>query len=97
MPRRKPPPKRKAEENAPPKFRDFSGALLDVRACASFLGCSERTVRSWVRRGLLPYRQTRKQTRVMFVRAELERFVEQLPGVSMRDALANHRARHGEF
>lgn len=66
--------------------------LLDVRQAAAFLGVGQNAVRHWVERRHVPFR--RIGGRVFFVRAELLRFLETAPGVSLDEAL-NARASKG--
>jgi hypothetical protein len=44
-----------------------------------------------VARGLVPYRKL--GSRVVFRRSELEQWIENLPGVSLKDAELNRKAR----
>ena len=69
----------------------INGALLDVATAAEWLGCSQRSLRARVARGLVPARWL--NNRVVFVRRELEQFVEDLPGVSLDEARDNARRR----
>ena len=61
--------------------RTINGALLDVRAAAAFLGVTEKTLRARVARHQVPFRVW--GGRVVFVRAELDKFLDQLPGCSL--------------
>lgn len=71
--------------------RVLNGALLGVPEAAVFLGSSERSLRWHVARGLVPYRKL--GARIVFRRAELESFVEALPGVTLKDARHNAQRR----
>jgi len=63
--------------------RTINGALLDVRAAAAFLGVTEKMLRARVARHQVPFRVW--GGRVVFVRAELDRFLDQLPGCSLNE------------
>jgi hypothetical protein len=86
------PPRKRAGVATGPRRLD--GAVLDVATMARELGDSEKGIRAKVARGLLPYR--RLGVRVIFVRAEVQDFLRQLPGVSVNEALANVVARRPE-
>lgn len=68
--------------------------LLYVADAARLLACSEKAVRAKVARQILPHR--RLGGRVFFLRAELEQFLHDLPGVSAGEAKANLALRSGE-
>jgi excisionase family DNA binding protein len=82
--RKPPPPKQRGKCTGK---RRFNGTALDVQEAACFIGTTEKTIRSWVKRSLIPYHRAGK--RILFVRAEVENFLTNLPGCSMKDALAN--------
>lgn len=86
------PPKRQPGWGKGP--RRLSGALLDVRTVAEFLGESELSVRSQINRGLLPHR--RLGARIVIPRGELENFLSHLPGISAAEAAANITKRRAE-
>ena len=92
MPRRPPPRKQKGIATG---RRTFTGAVRDVAGMAAHLGASEKTVRAQVARKLLPHR--RLSGRVIFVVAEVDEFLRQLPGVSPVQALANLAQRNGRL
>lgn len=69
----------------------ISGALLDVRTAAAFIGNSERSLRALIANGEIPYKKLRG--RIVFRREELEKWVETLPGLSMKDVEANRKVR----
>lgn len=71
--------------------RTVNGLLLDVREAASFLGTSERSLRWHADHKLIPFRRLGR--RIVFRRAELEAFVDRLPGVSLTEARHNANAR----
>ena len=73
------------------KRRTFNGLLLGVSEASALLGNSERSLRALVAQGLVPSR--RLGSRVVFRRAELEKFLDGLPGVSLRDVELNRKAR----
>jgi hypothetical protein len=60
--------------------RTINGVLLDVRG-AAFLGLTEKTLRARVARHQVPFRVW--GGRVVFVRADLERFLDELPGCTL--------------
>jgi len=66
---------------------------LDVRGAAAFLGTTEKTLRGLIARQLVPYR--RLNSRIILVRSELERFLVDLPGVTIDEAKLNLEIRHG--
>jgi len=61
--------------------------LLTVAETAKLLGTTEKAIRERVARRVLPFR--RICARVMFVRNELESFIEQSSGCSLQEALVN--------
>lgn len=65
-----------------------------MAAVAEWLGVSEDMIRARVARQLIPYRKW--GGRIFFLRCEVMRYLEQLDGVSVEDALENERARRGE-
>ena len=71
----------------PNDHNNSSGATLNVRQAAEYLGWSEKSVRSHVARQTLPYRKM--GYRILFIRSELEKFVENLPGTTMEVAITN--------
>ena len=89
-PMRKPPTKRAGQAIGP---RTINGAAMDMAHGAAFLGETEKTARAQVARGILPYR--RLGGRVVFLKTELEEFLQALEGVKLEEALANLRTRAG--
>ncbi len=87
---RNPPKKRPGQGMSP---RVFRGKLLDVHATAELLGCSEKVIRARASRGLVPCRYW--GGRLLFLRNELELFMERLAGVRLEEALGNLRIRAG--
>jgi helix-turn-helix protein len=67
--------------------------LLDVRRAAVFLGESEHALRARVARRTVPFRRLGR--RIVFIRAELERFIAELPGVTAETALRVIAERRG--
>lgn len=64
-----------------------NGALLDVKAAATYLGGSERWLRRLLERGIVPHRRIGRN--LYFKRSELERFIDDLEGISPRQARYN--------
>ena len=85
------PPKKKHGQAA--GRRKISGEILDVTAVAELLGVSEHTIRARQSRQQIPYRKW--GGRIIFLRAEVMRYLEQLDGVSIEEALENEKARRG--
>lgn len=73
------PPQRKVGQGR--GHRPINGLLLGVREAAKFLGYTEKSLRTRIARGRIPYR--REGGRIVFVRAELDRWVDSLPGVRL--------------
>lgn len=88
MPTQIPPRKQPGMGRGP---RRIDGAVLDVRTAAAFLGGTEKQLRGMVDRRLIPFR--RLNSRIVFVRRELEEFVVTLPGCTADEAKANLEAR----
>ena len=63
----------------------INGSLLDVATAAGLLGITERTLRARVARKQVPFRHW--GGRVVFVRHELERWIDTLEGCSVAEAL----------
>jgi excisionase family DNA binding protein len=84
------PPKKQPGQGKGP--RTLNGAVLDVRSAAGLLGTTEKTVRRLVDRRALPFR--RLNSRIIFLRAELETFLAALPGCSAKEARENIEMRH---
>ena len=74
--------------------RKIDGAILDVRGTALFIGSTEKGVRSAVERGVLPFR--RYGRRLVFLRAELEKYLESLPGCTLEQVMDNLAKRNGQ-
>jgi hypothetical protein len=74
------------------KRKPINGQLLDIATASQLLGCTERFLRARVARRLVPFRKL--GGRIMFLRAELEQFIDGLPGVTIAEAQANLVARY---
>lgn len=88
---RQAPPRKQAGQGLGP--RAVNGALMDVRTAAAFLGTTEKTLRGMIDRQLVPFR--RFNSRVVFLRSELDSFLVGLPGCSLDQARANAQLRQG--
>lgn len=67
--------------------RPFSGELLDVATAAALLGTTPKGVRARIARRTIPFK--RLGGRLVFLRHELENFIETLDGCSVSEARAN--------
>jgi excisionase family DNA binding protein len=65
------------------KNREGCGMVLSVRDVAELLGCSGQAVYKLTYRRQLPYRKL--GGKVIFLKRELEQYLDQLPGLSIRD------------
>ncbi len=61
--------------------------ILYIAGAARFLGTTEKAVRQQIARRQLPFR--RRASRIFFIRAELERFLDALDGCRVDEALEN--------
>ena len=86
--RRKPPTKKPGQGKGP---RRRNGFVLDMLTAAQFAGWIEKAMRARVERGRVPFK--RDGGRIVFLQDELEAFLRGLPGVSVKEALENERAR----
>ena len=68
-----------------------SAAITDVPGAAEFLGTTEKAVRQRVARRMIPFRKW--GGRLLFVTAELESFVNSLPGCTLEEARLNEEAK----
>lgn len=59
--------------------------VLDVTACAAFLGTTEKAIRARIDRRQLPFRRFGR--RIIFFRSELLRYLDALPGCRPSDTL----------
>lgn len=89
---RQTPPRKQAGQGC--GFRCIDGAAMDVRTAAAFLGGSEKQLRGMVERKLIPFRRW-GSTRIIFIRAELEAWLANLPGCTIEQARENLRVRKG--
>ena len=74
--------------------RVINGDLLDIASASQLLGCTQKMLRARVARRVVPFRKL--GGRIVFRRAELEQFIDGLPGVTVAQAQANLAARHKE-
>ncbi len=81
---RRPPPKKQGQAQ---NRRAFNGILMDVLGLASYLGTSEHTIRSRVRRREIPFKKM--GGRLLFLKHEIDRYLEQLPGCDLDEAVQN--------
>ena len=89
---RQTPPRKQSGQGRGP--RRIDGAALDVRGGSIFLGWTEKTTRGMVERKLIPFRRL-GSTRIIFIRAELEAWLKNLPGCTIEEAQENLRVRKG--
>ena len=73
--------------------RRFDGELLDVHGAAALLGVTEKTIRARVGRRTVPFR--RFGGRVVFLRKDIEAFINELPGCGLKEAQRNLVVRSG--
>ena len=62
-------------------LRTMNGAILDVLGLSEFLGVGQKAIRERVSRKEIPYRKL--GGRIVFVRSEIEKFVEGLPVIRL--------------
>ena len=72
--------------------RAINGDLLDIASASQLLGCSQKMMRARLARRIVPFRKL--GGRIVFRRAELEQFIDGLPGVTVAQAHANLAARN---
>ena len=82
------------DADGPPSADAAHGLTLDVCGAARLLGVSDRLIRGRLSRGLLPCR--RYSGRIIFLRDELEAFIEALPGTTVNEARKNLSIRTGD-
>lgn len=75
--------------------RVVDGALLDVKSAAEFLGGNERWLRRLLERGVVPCKKLGRT--IVFKRSELDEFIDELPGVSPRQARLNAKKKKGRI
>ena len=85
---RRPPKKQPGQGKGP---RIMNGARLDLRSATVFLGGTEKQTRGMVARRLIPFR--RLGGRIIFLRSELQAWLQNLPGCTLEEAQANQEAR----
>ena len=85
------PPKKKTGQALGP--RRIDGAMMDLERGGAFLGWKPKMTRARVARGTVPFR--RLGGRIVFVKTELEEFLQALDGVNLHQALGNLRERAG--
>jgi hypothetical protein len=85
---RTPPRKRPGQGRGP---HTVNGFMLDIRTGSALCGWSEKQSRAMIGRGLMPHRRLGR--RILFVRAELETWLQNLGGVTLEEATANQRTR----
>ena len=84
------PPKKQPGQGRGPRWID--GVVLDVRGGSIFFGWTEKKTRGMVERKLIPFRRL-GSTRIIFIKAELEAWLANLPGCTLDEARANQEAR----
>ena len=67
--------------------------FLDVSSTAEFFGMTEKGIRKRVERRMIPFRKW--GGRIVFVKEELEKFVDSLPGCSLDEAQINEEKKRG--
>jgi excisionase family DNA binding protein len=87
---RKAPPAKKAGQATGP--RKIDGARMDVASAAEYLGCTVKTLRAHIARGLIPYKRWGGRL-TLGSKNELDTFFANLPGVSVQEARRNVEAR----
>lgn len=88
MARRQPPTKK---AGVPSGARRIDGFVMDVTATAVWLGITPDTVRSRATAGSLPHRYW--GSRLIFIREDLEKYFQTLPGMDAEQAVFNSRRR----
>jgi hypothetical protein len=74
--------------------RRISGEILDILAASEMFGGTPGFWRSRIERMEIPHH--RLGGRIVFIRAELERFFAELPGCSLEEAQTALMSRRGE-
>ena len=64
-----------------------NGALLDLKTAAAYLGGNERWLRRLLERGLVPCKRIGRN--LYFKREWLDEFIDDLPGITPRQARFN--------
>ena len=73
--------------------RAVNGILLDMATAAAYLGGSERWLRRLVAKGKVPLK--REGRNIYFKREWLDEFIDDLPGITPRQARFNKTAAPG--
>ncbi|MEO7862305.1 MAG: helix-turn-helix domain-containing protein, partial [Nitrospirales bacterium] len=73
--------------------RRIDGAVLDICGGSIFLGWSEKKTRGMIDRKLIPFRRIGR--RIVFIRAELDAWLTNLPGCTAEEVRQNARIRQG--
>ena len=87
----KPPPRKSNGQACGP--RTIDGMIMDLPHAAILLGVTEKMLRARVARKTVPFRHL--GGRIVFVKTELQEFLQALDGVNLEKALANLRSRAG--
>jgi hypothetical protein len=83
--------KQKKQEGDEPVWHTINRLALDVRSAAALVGTTEKTLRAMIDRRLVPFR--RLNSRIIFLRAELQQWLSTLDGCNVDEAQANMAAR----
>lgn len=71
----------------------MNGLALDVRTGSAFIGTTEKQTRGLIERRLIPFR--RLGGRIVFIRTELEAWLQTLAGCTLDEARENQEVRCG--
>jgi predicted DNA-binding transcriptional regulator AlpA len=98
-----PPISTKKSDRTPPVKKDGqckgrraltgNGEMLDLQSAADLIGLSSGTTYARAMRGQIPHR--RFSGRIIFLRSELHKWMESLPGIPLEKVLEIERARKG--
>ena len=77
--------------SGPPKLPEPEKEFLDIREAAWVLNCSVGHLYIAIKDGTIPHRRW-GQKGILFRRSQLNKFIDDLPGVSVEEALANREA-----
>lgn len=83
------PPRRQPGQGRGP--RTVNGLALDVRSVSALCGWSEKATRAMIERRLIPFR--RLGGRIVFLRSELDAWLQALPGCAPGEARRNAEER----
>jgi excisionase family DNA binding protein len=70
-------------------------ALLDIQAAAIYLSTTRNSLYDLVKRGGIPCRRIGRK--LVFVKAELDTWLQQLPGITVARAIASIKPEHREI